>query len=45
MTFARAAPKFKKINGFNIKYQSIVCLQLFGVYAGIIFKGVCLESG
>ena len=33
--FARAAPKFKKINGFN-KYQPIVCLQLFGVYVGTI---------
>ena len=33
---ARATPKFQKINGFNIKYRSIVCLQLFGVYVGII---------
>ena len=32
--FDGVVPKFNKINGFNIKYRSIVCLQLFGVYAG-----------
>ena len=34
MMFARAALKSKKTNGFNIKYQPIVCLQLFEVYVG-----------
>ena len=34
--FTRVVHKVTKINGLNIKYRSIVSLQLFGVYLGII---------